>query len=376
LLTFYPSDAEHIPGGIRMVSYNLVQQLWRLPDLDLHVVHCHSDISADRLVRDDGVTLHYLATPRWRILPNLMTTVRRLQKTLHHLQPDVVHAHAGHFAYAAVRAGYPTLYTIHGDLRRERRIYTGSLYDRLRYGLLAYYEERALPRVQHLVAISPYVRQAYDDVEGPAWTRIDNPVPDDFFAIDGPSEPNRILYAGSITEIKDLLTLLRAVRRVRRQMDVRLCIAGRSTSADYAARVRAFVAEHDLGNVVEFAGLLGREAIKREYGRCAVVALASVQENAPMAVIEAMAAGRAVVATAVGGVPDLVREGETGFTVEVGDDAAMAERLMELLSDGDLRQTMGARARAVARDRFGAERIARAYHALYQQVHTQGRRSA
>lgn len=369
LLTFYPGDPRMIPGGIRMVSYNLVQGLKTYPDLDLHVVHCHSDIDQDRIVQDGGVTIHYLTLPRQRIIPNLVTGVRRVQKTLAEIRPDLVHAHVAHFAYAGARAGYPTIFTIHGVLAREREIYRGTLFDRLRYGLLGWYEARALRQVDRLVAISSYVLDAYAHVRAKPWLRIDNPVSQEFFAVADRAEAGRILYAGSITEIKDLLTLLRAVERlVPLYPGVRLRLAGRATSDAYERQVRAFVETHGLQEQVEFLGLLSRDELLEEYSRCALLVLSSLQENAPMAVIEAMAAGKPVVATRVGGVPDLVSEGETGYLVPVGDDLTMAERLADLLGDAALRERLGRQARAVAQGRFGVERVAGEYYALYQCV--------
>ena len=146
LLSFYPLDTRVVPGGIRMVAYNLVEGFRGL-GLELHVLHCHADVPEDRLVQEDHVAIHYLALPRRRVVPNLIASVARLVRHLRVLQPDLVHAHAAHFAYAGVRAGYPTVYTIHGVLSREREIYSQTLYDRLRYGLLAFFEARALHRV-------------------------------------------------------------------------------------------------------------------------------------------------------------------------------------------------------------------------------------
>jgi len=379
LLSFYASDTTRIAGGIRMVAFNLVNGLRALDDLDLHVVHCHSDIepSQERSVEDDGVTLHYLALPKRRLVPNLVRGVRRVVDVLHRLNPDVVHAHAAHFAYAGVRSGYPTVYTIHGILPYERKVYCRTLFDRLRYGLLDLYERRALAQIRVAVAISPYVRDAYagrvsEGLGGSRWVRINNPVPDEFFALKDKSEPGRILYVGSITEVKDLLTLLRAHRRLcalsAGGATPQLCIAGRATSADYDRRVRAFVHEHALDDRVTFMGLLTRERLLREYARASVVALPSLRENAPMAIIEAMAAAKPVVATRVGGVPDLVEDGATGFMVDAGDDEGMSQRLAQIIGDRALARAFGQRARHDARERFGADQVAAEYHALYRRV--------
>ncbi len=416
MLTFYPildgagdgarSDEARIPGGIRMVAYNLVNALRELPGLELHVIHCHADIGEDaadgeRTLRDGPVTLHYLPLSRQRVVPNLIRGVRRLVGALRELQPDLVHAHAGHFAYAGVAAGYPTIYTIHGILPYELQVYNRTLFDRLRYGLLNQYERRALRRVEALVAISPAVHEAYANIERPErWVRINNPVPDAFLTLADRSEPWRVLYVGSITEVKDVLTLLRAIARVKETCpQVRLRVAGRATSADYERRVRALVRERGMEEQVTFLGLLDRGQLLDEYARAALVALPSLYENAPMAIIEAMAAAKPVVATAVGGVPHLVRtpppstsrrspqvplvsrrhidggpsggggeNSSTGLLVPAQDDAAMAEALRTLLCDPALARCMGERARNEARRRFGAASIAQETYALYQRV--------
>lgn len=369
IVTLYPSDPLRIAGGIRMVSYNLVQALRRYDDLELHVVHCHSDIAQDRTEQDGAVTLHFLAQPRQRLVPNLMTSVWRVRRLLHALAPDVVHAHVGQYAWAAVSAGLPTVYTIHGVLAREREVYRDTLFDRWRYGLLDWYEARALPRVDRLVAISPYVREAYAHVRGAAWQRIDNPVPQAFFDLQRQPEPGRLLYAGSITEIKDLLTLLRALERLAADdPTVHLRIAGRSTSPAYERAVRDYATLPALRERVAFLGLLEREQLLQEYARCAALVLPSVQENAPMAVIEAMAAGAPVVATRVGGVPDLVVEGETGYLAPPADDAALAEALGRVLRDPPAAARLGARGRELARGRFHSDQVAQAYYELYARV--------
>jgi glycosyltransferase involved in cell wall biosynthesis len=376
MLTFYPLDRRTIPGGIRMVSYNLVEALRGYEDLELEVIHCHSDVTQDAAWQEGRLRVRYLATPRQRLLPNLVTTVARLKGLLRKIEPDVVHAHVGHMAYAAVRAGYPTIYTIHGVLSREQEIYSGSWYDRARYGLLAYYEKRALPQVRRLVAISPYVQAAYAHVRGVPWERINNPVPEAFFGVPEGGDPGALLYAGSITEIKDLLTLLRAVERLRvSHPHVHLRLAGRATSESYDRAVRAFVAEHGLETNVTFLGLLDREQLLYEYARCSVVVLSSLQENAPMALIEGMAAGNPVVATRVGGVPDLVTAGETGLLASAGDDGALAACLARLLDDSALRQRLGHQARREARARFAAHAVAQAYYALYREVLDETRRA-
>jgi glycosyltransferase involved in cell wall biosynthesis len=369
LLTLYPSDARIGPGGVRMVSYNLVQGLKAYPDLDLHVVHCHSDIHEERTVRDGNVTIHYLATPRQRILPNLMSGVGQVVRAVRVIDPDLVHAQAANYAYAAVKSGRPSLYTIYGVIARERRIYTRTPFDRLRYGLLAYYEHYALPRVQQIVASSPYVLREYAQRQDLPWVCIENPLPQSFFDLADRAEAGRILYVGSIDERKNLLMLLRAIARLRASgRKVQLVVIGKVNSAAYEREVRAYVAANRLEECVQFLGFVERQRVIEEYERCALLALSSLEETAPMAIIEAMAAGKPVVATRVGGVPDVVMDGETGFMVPPNDDAAMAERLSVLLDDAALSQRMGRHAKEACRERYHVEQVARRYYELYNQL--------
>jgi len=105
-----------------------------------------------------------------------------------------------------------------------------------------------------------------------------------------------------------------------------------------------------------------------EYARAAFLVLVSKQETLPVAIQEAMAVGRPVIASPVGGIPDLVHDGDSGYLVPYGDPAALAARMRELLDDADRRASLGARARAVAEERFRVESVCRRTLDVYREV--------
>jgi glycosyltransferase involved in cell wall biosynthesis len=109
-------------------------------------------------------------------------------------------------------------------------------------------------------------------------------------------------------------------------------------------------------------------------GRAAVVALVSKQETLPVAILEAMAAARPVVASPVGGIPRVVDEGRTGFLVPYGRPAELAEKLRLLLTDAELRRRLGANARREAAARFTLQSVSRRTIEVYQQVMEDSRR--
>jgi glycosyltransferase involved in cell wall biosynthesis len=111
-----------------------------------------------------------------------------------------------------------------------------------------------------------------------------------------------------------------------------------------------------------------RADLDRIYAGLDVVALTSRNEGSPVALIEAMAAARPIVATRVGGVADLITDGRTGMLVAPGDGAAMAAGIVSLLRDRELAHRLGAAARVEALGAYGATRLLHDVDALYQRL--------
>ena len=106
-----------------------------------------------------------------------------------------------------------------------------------------------------------------------------------------------------------------------------------------------------------------------QYYRAADIYLhAAKSDTFPTTILEAMACGTPVIATAVGGIPEQVQDGVTGYLTPPRDPTAMAARIAELLDDPVGLQAMGAQAATVARHKFGLERMADDYLDWYQEV--------
>jgi glycosyltransferase involved in cell wall biosynthesis len=111
-----------------------------------------------------------------------------------------------------------------------------------------------------------------------------------------------------------------------------------------------------------------REDIPQLLAACDVFALPSIYEGSPIAVLEAMASGRAVVSSAIGGTDELIVNGDSGLLVPPGDPAALASALRRLVDDRPLRARLGARARLRAESGFSAEAATRAVAGIYEEV--------
>jgi len=160
IVTHYPVAPDRIVGGVQAVSARLVAELSQVADLDLHVIHCHSDVRDSQTVRQGQVTLHFRAQTRRRVIPNMTTGISHITRLLEAIAPDVVHAHGPSFAVAALRAGWNPIWTVHGVLNREVHYFPG-LFNRLSFLLAQHYERQALRRVHLMTGVSPYVVEAY-----------------------------------------------------------------------------------------------------------------------------------------------------------------------------------------------------------------------
>jgi glycosyltransferase involved in cell wall biosynthesis len=107
-----------------------------------------------------------------------------------------------------------------------------------------------------------------------------------------------------------------------------------------------------LSQAVTLAGAADQDRVAEFWRAASVGALSSVSEGMPVALMEAGASGVPVVAPRVGGIPELVEEGQTGLLFDSGDAPAMASALQALLTQPELRETMGAHARRRAVERF------------------------
>jgi glycosyltransferase involved in cell wall biosynthesis len=179
-----------------------------------------------------------------------------------------------------------------------------------------------------------------------------------------PAGPVTCAFVGRLVAIKQVDLLLRACARAfAEDPRGRLLVAGDGESR---AELEALAARLGLGDRVRFAGW--QTDLAALYAGIDVVALSSINEGTPVTVIEAMAAGRAVVSTAVGGVPDLIEDGRTGRLVPPGDEVALARALTELIADPDLRARLGAAARADVVARFGYARLVADMDRLYRET--------
>lgn len=175
---------------------------------------------------------------------------------------------------------------------------------------------------------------------------------------------------GQIGERKGHLVLLEALRElVREHAPVKLLIVGKEPAHSvegYTERLQAFVRQHQLEPYVEFLGF--RRDVPELLAQLDILVLPSLQEPFGKIVIEAMAMETPVIASRVGGVPEIVADGETGLLVPPQDPAALKHALTRLIADAALRERMGKAGRQRVEACFSLERNVQATQAMYSEL--------
>jgi glycosyltransferase involved in cell wall biosynthesis len=298
--------------------------------------------------------------------------LRKLDALFRQYRPAVVHTHllALNYAYPLmIRYRTPArLYTVHNLAEKDLGLRTAPIVRALAF---RYRLGKVVP-----VAIAEEVRASIQRLYGyPDPPLIPNGIPTDEYAPDPDAraqwrqahgiEPHAtvLTHIGRFATQKNHALLIEAFARVRTSAPLYLLLVG---GGELENTVREQVAQLGLENRVRFLGI--RSDVADILRASDAFVLSSRWEGNPMSVMEAMAAGLPVVSTAVGGVPELVREGETGLLVPSEDAGALARALQALVDDPVRRQAMGAAARQHAIAHFDIRHTVRGYEQLYESL--------
>jgi glycosyltransferase involved in cell wall biosynthesis len=307
--------------------------------------------------------------------------ILKLARLIRRERPRIIHTHTAKAGavgrLAALLAGDArppiVVHTFHGHVLR-------GYFDPVRSAGFRHLERWLARTSTALVAVSPQVR---DDLVALGVA------PREKFAVvrlgvelearvrpeeDGRAEIRRVLgigpdrfavgWIGRMTGVKRTDDVLLAFRALRgRGVDACLCLVGDGPDRDHVER-RA----HDLGVMRDTLFLGYQEGVAPFFAAFDAFVLPSVNEGTPVTTIEALAAGRPVVATRVGGLPDVVRDGVDGFLVEPGAIDELAERLARLAADPGLRGRMGAAGRDRVLERYAVSRLIDDVDRLYRSL--------
>lgn len=355
-------------GGVQIATYQLCRALQALPGIELVVVRPLSRRADLDKTRYHGIPVVPLLYRRWlsRPLAVLWDQPRQVRAALAAIQPDIVHVQDSSLLDG--RLPFPSVFTLHGLVEVDARHGGRGLVSRARAFALRLTLGAARRRIRNVIAISPYSLAVL--LPGPprrVWS-IPNAVGDAFFdVVPRPMQPT-VFFAGHCTPLKNVQGLIRGFAGLAATYPTsELRLAGTGQDAPYGRACRCLAADLGLASRVRFLGPLDEAGIRAELGRASVLALASLQENAPMCIAEAMAAGVPVVASRLGGIPWMIEDGRCGCLIEQPRNPAAIAAALETTLAPDRRAAMSRAARQRA-EIFRPDRVAEQTFAVYREI--------
>lgn len=368
----FPSEINHV-GGIFIYKQMLALRRLGYEVSVLRVVPLAPPVGAKwqkyralgNRYRYDGIDVDVART---LILPSLRNfehlrgqTAGIMKRAIARIQPDVVHAHYLQYPGSiSVGRGTPTVVTSHGI----------DAYDwPWRRDGLRKDAARTLRAAETVVAVSGFIAAELRRLADRPIEIVFNGGDTDVFrspdrrrareALRIPQERRVLAFAGTLCVDKGIFDLVDALRGVD-DPPLLLALGDGPDAPAFAAALR------DAAIDVRLFGNVSQPTVASAFAAADAVTLPSHKEGLPVTVCEAMLSARAVIATTVGGIPEIIRDGDTGFLVKPHDVTGLREIYGRVLRDKELAAGAGSRAAAFAQERLTWDANARAYDRIFR----------
>jgi glycosyltransferase involved in cell wall biosynthesis len=341
-------------------------------EVEVHVISCvKKQLPAPQQLAEN-IFYHQAVLPHWSYLraghAGPLFAVRRILRAL---QPDIVHAQGTErwCAVSGAFCGYPRVLTIHGNLRMINKV--SPMEPRIYWKAQEMLETIAVPRFDGVVCITDYTQRNVADLARRTWV-VPNAVDLNFFSLyskigskTNAASPHRILFVGHVQERKNQNAFIDAVAPLAQRHPFKIEFYGQCGANSFEREFRARVEKYEW---CSYEGMKGRDELKEAFRGASLLVLPSLEDNCPMSVLEAMAAGIPIVASRVGGVPELIEDGVTGWLCDPRDSQSMRSSVEQMLSDPDKASSMAEAAHAAAMRRYHPRVIAAEHVKIYRDV--------
>lgn len=344
----------------------LLQGFEFFPDVEVHVISCVRKTMKSPTKLAENIWYHPLLVPKigW-LSTGYQGCIRAVRSKLREIQPDIVHGQGTErdCAISAAFSGFSNVITIHGNMRLVANLHQARPFSY--EWIVAQLERLTIPLCGGVVCITNYTRECVKGLARRTWL-LPNAVDARFFESVPAEQPTpEILVVGTICRRKNQNAFIRALDSIASKTPINLVFLGGGEDGDpYLAEFRGLISSRPW---CRWEGFADRETMRLKFARATLVALPSLEDNCPMAVLEGMASGRPVIASRVGGVPDLITDGENGLLFDPLNPTEMAQAVERVLNCPQDTARMALSGRKSATERFHPRIIAEKHLGIYSE---------
>lgn len=352
----------------------LLEGFKQLPDLvEVHVISCLQEMpiaSPEKLA--SNVYFHPLHVPNigW-LKTGYLGCIKAVKQKLQRIRPDIVHGQGTErdCGMCSVFSGFPNILTIHGHMSRIARMIKAKPLSY--YWISARLEALCLRKAHGVLCLNNYTAGKVTPRTQRKWI-VPNAVDASFFSvIRQPCVPARVLCAANINTWKNQIGLINALEPLQSLVPFNLLFAGSGSPAHpYFREFEDLVRRNPW---CQYLGALDRDSLKAEMSRATLGVLPSFEDNCPMVILEAAAAGLPFAASAIGGIPDLIVHGDNGMLFSPDRPEEIQSAVEYLLRNSEARERLAACAHRKAEAKYHPLVVARDHLRIYEQVTAQNK---
>jgi len=355
-----PTDLGEVKGGVVSVILNFLDAYSRIPDVG--VIHLSFNEEIDEPVTTEyapNVTIRHVPFRSKFAMVDYLLNRDALVDIIRTESPDILHIQEVTpqlFRFLSLNRDRIVV-TQHGIMQEEYKTAIGWK-KKLKCLFKGQVERSIFPVFRNIIFISAYNRSLFNGTPRQE-ALIFNPVHRMFIEGDpGPGDPHSILYVGVINVNKNLKLVLEAMGALRRKgILYRLHVVGGYKDPTYQEVIDGLLSQHGVTDLVTFHGWKRQEEILALHAKCALFILPSMQENMPVSIAESMATGRVVIASDVGAIAEMFRDGHSGFLFPRNDLDRLVTILSDLHADPAKLASVASNARAEASEKFHPDSV-------------------
>ncbi len=332
-LSLLPKYGEPAGSGVLKVSETLLKEYESIPHVEVHAISLQDGLPEEFSRVSGSVTYHYLpCKPKFKTLSGYFFEKKTLHKKILELSPQLCHAQpTSEYLTTATEWNGPHVITIHGLVLREtkgaRLLSRGVLANFIR----EIYQRQAVNRSQNVISISPYVEEYIQGFASPKIWKIPNPIDHEFFEIQpAVSGSLKIICVGLLSARKNQKTLIQACAILKSlNIPFECHLIGRSAPGA-SEELNSLIEVNRLQACVKLRGLLSDKDLIAEYAWANTVVLPSLEETAPLSLIQSLCSGRITIGANAAGIPLLLEGGRYGHLFDPTLPISLADTLANI----------------------------------------------
>jgi len=367
-----PLNLDGIKGGVHSALINLLNGFAQFP-ISIRVVSFSTEVKEEKIVSfSNSISINYV--PEGNSGSHLINYLKNgkaiLQKQITDFKPDLIHFQSCNSFFLIKPFSFPnskTFATIHGFALEEAKR-KKKLKDKITWLINGWLNPILLPN--NIIHLSTFSTKLIASKKIKNAKIIPNAIKNIFFDIPQKIKTdNRLLYLGVIDNNKNLLFTLELLSKlIQQKKHYILDVLGGFSNDEYEKQIRDFILDKNLSNYVHFHGWVNQSFVLNQLEKSDILIVSSKHESLPMAIAESMAAGKVVLASNVGGIPEMFENNVSGYLFDLNDINLPIETLSNLYDNNELVKSISTNARKLAFEKFHCKNVAKATIDFYTEI--------